>query len=461
MTNADCRDVPVSYPDPAAIRALDRLHEDSLAFQGDPVAGIDEVLREHPDFVLAHCFKAGLLTQTMEVRAYRPMLVSVEAAERLARQANDRERGHIAALRAWVDGNFFGAVQHWEAVLTRHPHDLLALQLVHLTDVLLGDTPGQRDCVARVFPLWSEGLPGHEFVLGFYAFGLEENNHFSHAEELGRRAVAMRPRHPYAIHAVAHVLEMMGRQSGGIWWMRSRADDWTGSNFANHLWWHLALFHLDLMQVDRVLEIHDRHLHSDTPSGDKYEELDAAALLWRLKLLDIDVGARWRDLADKWEPNATDTLYAFNDVHAMMTFVADGRTEAAERLLNANERYVAHAGDANVAMSRIIGLPFCRALQAFGKGDYGRCVDLLLPVRYRTHRLGGSFAQRDIIGWTLLEAALRAGRFALALALANERCALKPTSPQNWRMVARAHAGLGQRDHAERAEARATSLLAA
>ena len=105
--------------------------------------------------------------------------------------------------------------------------------------------------------------------------------------------------------------------------------------------------------------------------------------------------------------------------------------------------------------------PFCRALQDFAEGRYAACVDRLLPVRYRTHRLGGSYAQRDIIGWTLLEAALRAGRHDLALALANERCALKPTSPQNWTYVARAHRGIGQRDRARRAEARAESLMAA
>ena len=461
MTLHDCRGVPVSCDDQSLIDAVDRLHEDVMAFQGNPLEEIEEILKHHPDFVLGHCFKAAILTQTMEVRIYDTMLASVEAAEALVAKANDRERGHIAALRAWVDGDFFGAVQHWEDVLVRYPFDLFALMLAHLTDLLLGDTPGQRDTVARVFPLWDESVPGYEFVLGFYSFGLEENRDFMRAEELGRQAVAMRPKHPYAIHAVAHVMEMKGRQAGGILWMRGRRDDWANSNFANHLWWHLSLFHLDLLQFDRVLEIYDTHLRSNTPSGDKYEELDATALLWRLKLLGVEVDNRWSELADKWETSATDTLYAFNDVHAMMTFVADHRDDLAARLLGANERYVDHATDANVAMSRVIGLPFCRALQAFEREDYGACVELLLPVRYRTHRLGGSFAQRDIIGWTLLEAALRDGRFDLALALANERCGLKPTSPANWHMVARAHEGLGQAERARRAEARAESLLVA
>ena len=77
-----------------------------------------------------------------------------------------------------------------------------------------------------------------------------------------------------------------------------------------------------------------------------------------------------------------------------------------------------------------------------------------------THRLGGSFAQRDIIAWTLLEAALRAKQYHLALALANERSAFKPTSPQNWSYVAQAFKGLGDQSNADRAEAKAQSLIA-
>jgi len=460
MTVRDCRGLATSCAGAAAVEALDRAHEDNLAFRGDALDYIDGVLAQNPGFVMGHLFKAGQLTQAMETRVYGDLVRSVERAEALWPQANERERGHTRAVRAWVDGDFFGAVQHWEALLVACPLDLLALELVHLTDVLLGDVVGQRDCVARVFPLWDESVPGYEFVLGFYAFGLEENRDFGEAEELGRRALAMRPDHPYAVHAVAHVMEMKGRQSGGISFMKRHLRDWSRSNFANHLWWHLSLFYLDLGQVEEVLRIYDDNLQSRDPQGDRYEELDAAALLWRLKLLDVDVADRWSTLADKWEPSAEDTLYAFNDVHAMMSFVSDNRTQAAARLLNANARYLNHATDANVAMSREMGLPFCLALKDFADGRYASCVDRLLPVRYRSHRLGGSFAQRDVIGWTLLEAALRARRYDLALALAHERAALKPSSPQAWKQVARAHRGLGQLARAQRAQARAESVVA-
>ncbi|WP_340108201.1 tetratricopeptide repeat protein [Pikeienuella sp. HZG-20] len=457
---ADPRGAPLSYAHPDAVEGLERALEMSLAFRGDAIAEIDAVLANHPEFIMGWLFKAGWLTQAMETRIYADMTAALAEAEKLAGRANERERGHLAAVRAWVRGDFFGAVQEWEKVLVACPMDLFALELVHLTNVLLGDVVGQRDVVARVFNLWDESIPGYEFVLGFYAFGLEENRDFALAEEMGRRALAIRPDNPYAVHAVSHVMEMNGRQAGGVRFMKENESRWGDSNFSNHLWWHTSLFHLDIEETEQVVGIYDAHLSSEGKAGDRYEELDAAALLWRLNLTGVDVGQRWRHLADKWEPAAQDTLYAFNDVHAMMAFVSDDRKDAQRALLTANERYVESASDANAAISREIGMPFCLAIQDFQAERYGACVDRLLPVRYMTHRLGGSYAQRDVIGWTLVEAALRARRFDLALGLANERTALKPTSAQNWRCVARAFRGLGDKGRADRAEAKALSLIA-
>lgn len=458
MPLTDSRGLPLSTDSRAAIDGLESAHSELLHMRGDPVARIDLVLEEFPSFVMGYVFKAAVLTQAMETRIYKDMLGAVEKAETLWPFANERERGHIAAVRSWVDGNFFGAVEAWDKVLVSYPRDLLALQMAHLSDVLLGDTVNQRDRVARVLHAWSETVPGYNFVLGFHAFGLEECGDYMRAEEAGRRALAMDPSDAYSIHAVAHVLEMMGRQEGGIHLLTSRLDDWAHGNFRNHLYWHLSLFHLDLCQYDKVFEIYDYALRGQEQSGDIYEELDSAALLWRMTLLGVDTEDRWNKLSDKWEHAAEDTLYAFNDVHAMMTFVADDRMDLANKVLNANERYVSTENDCNVAMTREVGLPFCRAICAFAKGDYEAVVDQLYPIRYRTAFLGGSHAQRDVVHLTLIESALRAGRNELARALASERTQLKPTSPQNWLLTARAMDGCGQKEDAQAARLRAESL---
>jgi tetratricopeptide (TPR) repeat protein len=309
--------------------------------------------------------------------------------------------------------------------------------MAHQCDFFLGLSSQLRDRVARALHGWSEDVPGFGYVLGMHAFGLEEMGDYARAEEQGRRALALNRRDPWAVHAVAHVMEMQGRVAEGIGWLTAREADWAPENmFAFHNWWHLALYHLELDQHDRALQLYDNAIRPK-PSGVALEMLDAAALLWRLLLRGVDAGSRWQELADAYEPMAEQAYYAFNDAHAMAAFVGAGRGPAAERLLAALERAVTGSG-CNATVTREVGLPVCRALHAFGRADYATTVDLLMPLRPIAARFGGSHAQRDLLTLTLTEAALRGGQPKLARALASERSELKPRSPFSWALTARA-----------------------
>lgn len=64
----------------------------------------------------------------------------------------------------------------------------------------------------------------------------------------------------------------------------------------------------------------------------------------------------------------------------------------------------------------------------------------ILPVRGIANRFGGSHAQRDVLSWTLCEAAIRAGDAPMAEAMIAERLVAKEGSPvaQAWAVRARA-----------------------
>lgn len=286
-----------------------------------------------------------------------------------------------------------------------------------------------------------------------YAFGLEETGLYGQSEAIGRRALDLNARDPWAIHAVAHVMEMQGRIAEGIEWLNSRAPDWAPDNgFAFHNWWHLALYHLDRGETGRVLELYDSAIRR--PDSEVVLELiDASALLWRLHLRGLNAGERWEKLADLWEHRMGDAYYAFNDAHAMLAFVATGRIRSIQTLLQVMESRVA-AGGTNGRMTWEVGLPLCRALEAFGEGDYSKTVDILQPLRLIAHRFGGSHAQRDLLHLTLIEAALRGRRLTLARALLAERTALKPGSAANWQLTTRALRLLGEEEAAQAASRR-------
>ena len=458
MTLKDARGLEVSTSSRDALDGYELALRRLQTYSGDPIAAIDGAIAADPGFGLAHSFKAHLLNLATE-KAPQPMIrAAVEAAEALAARSTTRERGHAAAARAWLDGDFAGSLAAFEAVLAAHPRDALALQAAHVGDFFVGDAASLRDRVARRLPAWDASLPGYGYLLGMHAFGLEECGEYGKAEASGREAVERSRDDCWAIHAVAHVMEMQGRQRDGAEWLSSRAADWSTDNFFQvHNWWHLALFHLDLERSDEVLRLYDERIRA---GGSKVvlDMLDASALLWRLKLAEVEAGAaRWAELADAWAPLTEDGIYAFNDVHAMMAFVGAGREAEQAALLAAMERAARRRSGSNAAMTREIGLPVARAIQAFGRERWGEAAKLLEPVRGRLNRFGGSHAQRDVFQQTLVEAALRAGHVELAGRLVDERLAAKPSSPRNWRLAARAAADPGA---AAQAEARAASLLA-
>lgn len=419
----------------SAIEGFEQALHEFQCYIGDPVATNARALEDSAGFVMGHVLNAYLHLLGTEPGALPAARASAETAHRLA--ANARERAHLAAVDHLIDGEWRAAGRILEDLAIDHPRDALALQAGHLTDFYTGASRMLRDRVARALPSWSPDMPGYHNVLAMHAFGLEETGLYERAEAAGRRAVEIEPRNGWGQHAVAHVMEMQGRQRDGIGWMRANLDAWSrDSFFAVHNWWHLALFHLDLGEIDEVLALFDGPIHG-ARSQVVLDIVDAAALLWRLQLRGVDVGARWETVADAWAPFAAAGNYSFNDAHAMMAFVGANRAEQARTVLESQARAVHGAGD-NATFISEVGGPVTNAIHAFGGGDYATTVRLLRPVRDIAHRFGGSHAQRDLLDLTLLEAALRDGQFALARALAAERVDLKPASPAARELMQRA-----------------------
>lgn len=391
---------------PQAVAAYQRAAAAFLAWRTGVDAALAEALEAAPDYTMAHILQAWTLLGSRDPR-------QIEAARGVAARAaalpaDAREQAHLEAIRLTLADDYLGAKASLGDLLRAFPRDALALQMAHAFDYLGGDLDAMRERVAGVLPAWSAELPGYPTVLAMQAFCLEECGDYARAEQLALAALALNASEARAHHVMAHVFEMTDRPDAGARWLTAHEPHWAiDSTVATHCAWHLALFHLRLGQPDRALALYDRRVRAGR-SGSLGDLIDAAALLWRLKLHGVDAGARWAELAAAWSTHIDDGYCTFSDLHAMLAFVGAGDETRAERLIatlaQAHTRPTRHG-----TTTRQIGLPACRGLLAFGRGQEALAVTLLASLPPAAHHIGGSHAQRDVLRLTLVHAAERLG----------------------------------------------------
>ncbi len=418
----DIHDQPLSGANAQAAEHFDNACGLLRRYLDDPSVPAQAALAAAPEMTMGHVLMAYLNMLGTEPLAIP--VAQVAAAAAAALPATEREALHVRAVGALSHGRWHEAGSVLEDLSVRWPRDLLALQAGHAIDFFTGRSRMLRDRIARAQAHWHDGMPGHHAVLSMLAFGLEENADYADAERYGKRAVEMEPLDGWGWHAVAHVMEMQNRRADGVAWLKRDTKAWSErSFFAVHNWWHLALFHLGLDQIDEVMALVDARILGNA-SPLVLDMIDASAMLWRLQLRGVPVGERWKLLAERWAAASADSTYAFNDMHAMMAFAGADRMADAQRLLGAQERALQRDDD-NREFLREVGVDATRAMHAFAQGRYGDAVQALRRVRPVAQRFGGSHAQRDIIDLTLIEAASRGGESSLADALQRERTFLR------------------------------------
>jgi tetratricopeptide (TPR) repeat protein len=425
----------------ATIEAVTAYNDAISAFilvHGDAIGQFDAAREAAPEFAMAHLGKAWVFIIANDPGLMAQAKALVETVRPLA--LNEREQAHLAALSHAVLGARAAAVAVLDRHLMSYPFDLLAHQCAALLDGFLGRFSWVRDRSARALPLWSREQPQYGSMLAYHAFGLEEAGDYARAEDESRAAAVLEPLSFWPHHTVAHVMEMTGRPEDGLGWMAAREALWSTPQHPNqvHIWWHKALFHIELGQYDAALGLYDGPIRAtQRPLG--VSLTNASALLWRLDTLGCDVGGRWSELAGLWDGHADGKCLVFADIHAAMAELRSGLEGLVERRLAAMRETA--AGDAEAAgIYRAVGIPVIEGLTAFHRGEYAQAVSALLPVRVELWRIGGSHAQRDVVGWTLTEAATRACQRDVAVSLAHERLAMRPRSAPNQRFLRQAEA---------------------
>jgi tetratricopeptide (TPR) repeat protein len=250
---------------------------------------------------------------------------------------------------------------------------------------------------------------------------------------------------------VAHVLEMQGRSKEGIKWLDYTPEQWAHKNpFKAHLWWHRALFLLAQGENDRALNLYDKSLCS--VNSEQYVDVsNQAALLKRIELSGVDVGDRWKALAEHSEKRIHDHMLPFRDAHFSLALAAGDHFDAARKHIESMTAFSAQGEEWRAEATRDILIPLCEGMIAYEAGDYDKATDLFWPLRNEISTIGGSHAQRDLFAQIMCDAAVHSSKLPIARSLLSERVLSRGTRKRNWQEYSKVLATLGEVERAEAA----------
>ncbi len=380
---------------------------------------LGKTLELAPDFAQAYAAKglfSLLLGRAELVQTAREALTQAETCG----TTSPREAIYISALRLYLSGAPSAAASAFETLLKEWPEDALAMKLVQAIRFVLGQPDEMRKSLEVVMPAYRNHA-ALGYLKGCYAFALEETGDYAAAETAGREGLLLAPDDAWGLHAVAHVYDMTARAEDGLFWLSGQTKAWEHcNNFRYHVWWHIALMHLDLGEMDEALALYDAEIRAD--KTDDYRDIsNAASLLSRLELEGVNIGTRWEELAALSEGRVEDGCVVFADLHYLLSLIGGNRKDAMRKMMH---RMAADATRRETEMEKVIhrpGLSAAQGLEAYGEGQFATAFANLRTARADMQRVGGSHAQRDVFERLTVEAALRGGYLNAAEDLLAER----------------------------------------
>ena len=389
MKSFDRFELPITGADPAAANVYDRYVGEYLSY-GPELRCLFDAADENSGAPLLNAHAAALHMAFEAAEGWaaaEPYLENMRAYEG---GASEREKLFCAAVAAWREKDFAGALAALDEVTVRWPADLCAIKWGQYHAFNLGDAEallrfGER---ARIV---HENAP---YAHGMTAFALEQNHRLGEAEEEGLRASEIAIDDAWAHHAVAHVMETQGRARDGVRWLDRCAHTWEhkGVFIRDHNYWHAALFRLALGQEQEALAIYDQHLWGAWPEFPQ-EQIGAVSMLWRLELRGVNVGERWAPVVAEARNRAGDHLFPFHDLHYLYALARAGAPHEADAFI-ASLKTKAETDQTGVWSG--ITLPVAEGVVAFLRDDHVTALEKITPSLNGLHRIGGSHAQRHI-----------------------------------------------------------------
>jgi len=411
----------VTLSNDLALDAYNTAVTEWLNYKITAMSSLKLAIKIDTDFCMAHCFRGYLFMTFNSATVFSAAQSALAKAEILADYVSPRERRHVMALRFLVDGWPHKACACWDEIAAEYPHDIVALRMHHYTCFWSGFRQQLLATPAAVLPAWDSTIPNYGNLLGMVAFGLEELGLYSQAESYGRAATDKNPDDLWAVHAVAHVMEMQQRPKEGISWLDYKTDHFSDFNpFRGHIWWHKGLFLIEAGFLDEGLSLYDHAIH-ETESEFFLDIQNSVSFLARLEFKGVDVADRWHELAAYAKANSDGHSLVFTDLHHIIALCRAKQFDAAAAHIASMQSFALRRKTHIAAVINDVGVPIGQSILAHEKGDHDTALDLMMTHRIFMPRVGASNAQRDLLTLFGIDMARRAKASALQAQLVQER----------------------------------------
>jgi len=254
----DARGLDLTADDPAAVAAADDFAARLLRLDRGVEAIVDAAKR-WPKTPIIQLYAATFWLYGQTDGAREAAGAHLRACKALT--MNGRERALHGALALWHGNENLQAVVTLEAITAEWPGDLLTAKLAEFLYYVLGQQhlgPRFRAHMRRLEPVHADDPD----FLAMAAFASELCGDYPDAEARAERALCIEPRNPWAQHALTHVLIRQGQVQKGLARMELFLPllATCGRPIHCHDAWHLALLHLEQLDVAAAMRVFRTHI---------------------------------------------------------------------------------------------------------------------------------------------------------------------------------------------------------
>lgn len=410
---------PLSTKNPEVVQIVNEFSWELLRL-GKKMSGILEGVKKYPDEPILQIYATFCHLYWQTADSQQKAGEHLDKASRLLDRANLREQSLFSVAWHWLHFLLTEALKDIERHCFKWPKDLTAIKIAEFVFYC----KGQKYQGPRFLRLTIHCLPEHRedpYFLAIHAFALELCGKYDDSFQTLEKALALNEKNPWAHHTLALIYLNKGLIDEGIQALEKFSKEWGQYSriIETHNLWHLALLYIENLEFDKAEAIYQK-ANWDDPINLICEQIDAAALLWRLDLEGRDNSDHWKKLADSIGVKANFGAIPYVNVMLCYALKKGGKTTALQEALAKIEELAHDQVRDDRYIWREVGLPLIHASLSFADSDFKTAIRFFEKIMKLIGSIGGSDAQVDLFTQIYLKSLIGAHRYGDAETLLHQ-----------------------------------------